>query len=257
MLKALAGTAALILSISLVACGQSEQAAETTEEQVERSEETEIEEYDEIDVPEIVSRSFDAHRDIANTGDTTGAEGFDELATRDSGDVELDATDLTETDGDDTKAPSDLVYLSEGGMQMAIPADWPVTRDESGYVFTNAEHSILGFFSSAKRTQGASYDYEAMVRAIPQHELDLGFTDVQIIDDNPIYTNNGNPCGHEVMFWESYESDEYYHYVAFIESKSHLNIIEFMASPEVFEANCETLNSCVQSLSFLPEQMVA
>ena len=253
----MAGSAALTLALALGGCGKAEQAADTGEATEEQAA-ADVEANDEIEIPELVSASVDAHKDIAATGDATGAESFDELPTRNADEIELDNADIPEADEDaESKVPADQMLLSEGGIQMAIPSNWLLSRDADGFVFTNQDSTLLGYLFSVDRRQGQTYDYEAMVRAIPQHELDLGYTAVEVIDASPLYTTNGDTCGYNVMFWESFDGGEYYHFVAYIESKKHLNVVEFMGSPSAWETNGDAINACLNSINFLPEQMVA
>lgn len=253
-LGALVGATALTLSLALAGCGSQEQQstnAETETEEQAAQEEGEAEEssIDDIAIPEIVSSSTESTKSLIADPSSANADGFDELPTRDES-VDVEAPDLSEIDENASKAPSDYMYLSEGGIQMAIPSDWRTTRDADGFVFTNAKGSVLGFMFANPKAANTTYDFEAIVQSIPQHELSIGYTSVEIIGTNTLTTEAGKPCGEEVLFWEGFDGGEYIHYISLIESKSYINTVEFIAAPADFEAESETISKIVGSLVF-------
>lgn len=249
---ALAGATALVLSLALAGCSSQEQTAPETEAEEQSAPEEGDEATlanDDIEIPEIVSKSTDSHKTLIADPDSADPSGFDELPTRDM-DIEVEAPDITEVDEESSKAPSGYMYLSEGGIQMAVPSDWRVSRDEDGFVFTNAKGTVLGFMFGTKKRANTVYDFDAIVQSIPQHELSIGYTDVEIISTNTLTTEAGKSCGKEVLFWESYDGGELIHYVSFIESKNYINTVEFMAAPNDFTAETETIGGIINSLVF-------
>lgn len=249
---ALVGATALALSLALVGCSSQEQAAPDTEAEEQATQEEADETSaanDNIAIPENISASASSHKSLIADPSSADPSGFDELATRDV-DIDVEAPEISEVDEESSKAPSNYTLLSECGIQMAIPSDWQLARDADGYIFANAKCTVWGFMFGSAKPANTTYDFDAIVQSIPQHELSIGYTGVELISTNTLTTEAGKPCGKEVLFWEGFDGGEYIHYVCFIESKNYINTVEFMGAPDDFAAESETLANIVGTLVF-------
>lgn len=264
-LGSLAGATALALTLALSGCGGQSQPAEEAQTEEAATEEAATAEgeaaetdttQDKIEIPDIAASSTQSTRTLISSGDTSAAEDFDSLPTREDDELEVDVPDIEEGADSESKAPSGFMGLTEGGIQMAIPGDWRVSRDQDGFVFANADGTFIGFMYASPKKAGTTYDYEAIVRSIPQHELSLGFTGVEIIDDAPLYSASGKVCGHNVIFWEGFDGGEYIHYLGFIESKSYINTIEFIGTPDSYKAQNQNIANALASVVFLDGEYI-
>lgn len=239
----------LALALCLAGCGDQQSSGESSSGEAAESQE--------IVVSDDVAVVSDAVTEIAESGDVEGADDIDALPKREvAPDEELEAPEIEASTDEASKYSGDLVLVRQGGVQMVVPAAWQMGTQDAGVAFANPDGNVLCVVNSYPKEPGEVVPLEALAKVMPQQLANKGLSDVEVINYGTNYSKNGTLCTSFVFCSGKFEGTEFYVYDQFVDSKSYLNVLEFVAPSSAFKANFDAIKTATNSLCFAPGEEI-
>ena len=268
-LPALFGAAAVALTLALGGCGS--QAAPTGTEETPSSTgaeapangptmttEDDISVDADITIPQDIESYANVSRTLAKSNDTSAADDFVTLTISEMPELDEIVTDKEfSTGSEETSRPaSGFTTLSDGGIEMTLPSKWLFSQDNDGFVFQNRNGGVWGYMYSYEKPSSTHYDVQALACSVPVSMMERGAKNVEVIAFDTRYSEASTLCSAAVLYSFKSDSDQYIHYVQYVESKSYLNCIEFMGTVAEFTNESKTIQDATDSIVFAYDEAI-
>ena len=268
----LAGAAALVLALTLTACGQTD--AGDTDQEAAKQEATEeaagaeAEEstlgesaFEELntEIPELATKITAATRAVAADPQSAEAVDVESLPQSETDPLAVEREDeIANSDGDTSKAPTGLAWLSYGGIEMLVPTNWFVKHGVDGLDIMSADGMVSGYLGAIRKTAGYSYDVTAMASSIPQVlQRDYGATDIQVLAFDSLYSERGTLCDTYIQLGCMIDGQAAIYYCEYVESKSYISFLSLAATPDDWQKNWENgLYHVINSVRFAANEEI-
>lgn len=251
----LVGAASLALALALTGCGQASTGAateETTETEA-TTEEAATEETaaDAVVLPEGMEESSTAVRSVMTATDSLETTDLDELTTDDNKDLEIETTDTVEEGvGDESKAGSGLMLVTCGGMEVQVPQTWQIKRTSIGFDMASPDGLVGVVLEQVAKEAGYTYDVTAMSSAMPSILAQGGFTNIQVVQHDNLYSNTGKLVSSYVLMTLSIENYDCVAYYEYLESKNYITGLYLMTDMEGWTANNSDILTIINNTAF-------
>lgn len=249
---------AAMLALCLAGCGEQPAASSSSAEPSASGESAESSAASgEVVIPDDVAAISDTVKSIAESGDVEGADDIDALPKREVGaDEELEASEVQAGADSASKYSGDLVLVQQGGVQMAVPSTWRMGTQDNGVVFANPEGDVVCVVSSYPKAAGEVVPLEELAKVTPTQLANKGLSDVEVINYGTNYSAKGTLCTSFVFCSGKTNGTEFFVYDQFVDSKTYVNLVEFVAPSSAFKANFDAISTATDSLCFAPGEEI-
>ena len=248
----------IVLCLLLAGCGeQSSSSSTASESEASSATESTAATDGEVTVSDDIAEISDVTKGIAEENDAEGADEADALPTGEAEDgKELEASEMEEGDDDDSKYSGDLVRLTHGGVQMAVPATWRIGNTDDGFVLTNQVGTVVVVVNAYSKSPNEVVPLEDLAKATPVKLSRQGLEDVKVMKLGTDYSGSGTLCTSYVFYSGKKNGYEFTMYDQFVDSKSYVSLIEVVAMTPDFQANFDEINTILNSLTFAPGEAI-
>lgn len=264
----LAGAAALALALTMTGCGQTD-AGDTDKEAVEQeaTEETteestaDLSAFEELDteIPEFATKMSAATRAVAEDPDSVEAADVESLPQSEDDPLAVEREgDIAANDGDASKAPTGLAWLTYGGIETLVPTNWFVKQSVGGYDLLSSDGLVNGLLGAVRKEAGYSYDVTGMASSMPQIlQRDFGATNIQVLAFNSMYSERGTLCDTYIQIGCMIGGQPTIAYYEYVESKNYISYLSLSATPDDWQNNWEEgLKYVINSVRFAANEEI-
>ena len=212
---------------------------------------------DEIAIPDDLADVAAATKGVAANADAEKAEDISKLPfSADEDAATLGEGDIETGIEDQSKAPSGQTLIHTGGIEVLLSSAWNYRVTSDGWDFATRDGLVWGGIYSTERSSALVYNVEAMASSIPQILHEQGAEDVQVVNFDTRYSSSGALCDAFILCAATFEGQHCYCYYEYTLTKSHVNWMYFSGLDTDFKAHLSDISDVVDSLAFLPGEMI-